>query len=159
MSTCRSVLSKIANQVTNVALPALVSAIAKYQGIEDARDIDDSDLKKAIKKDFAILSNVVNTAEFAAFSIPCLFAIYGNWNYLTAKQKALIVGISVLATASGIYSFTQSGIEQTSMTTGGIASGSCALFFTAKELAEHFAINPEDEIPDLNKSFSTYSQV
>lgn len=154
----RAMLSTFASQVTNIALPAGVAAVAKYKGIEDARDIDDSTLKKAIKRDFAIVSNVVNTAEFAAFSIPCLLAIYGNWSYLTAKQKATVIGISVLATASGVYSFTQSGIEQTSMTTGSIASTSCALFFTAKQLTEKFACDQEDEI-DLSKSFSNYSQV
>jgi hypothetical protein len=134
----RQIFSKI-SQAKDAFLPAIVASVTKYVGIEHARDIDDSDLKDKIKHDFATISGIVNVAEVSFFSASSFSAIYQNWSLLTTKQKAGIAFLLSVAVGSGLYSLSQFGHEQTSMTAGCFATLSSSWFFTAKELSRRYS--------------------
>jgi hypothetical protein len=153
MSSCMSTSAALVKHSSHLILGAIAPGAAVgaakvcYDGIQQAREIENNDtLKSDIKDEYSLASSIVNVGAIAGSAINVAYAFYYHWSILTRGQRALVVFLAVAGTAESVYSVSRFGVEQNTLAAGLFAGAGSFTLNTAGYAATVFRQKHTEEM-------------
>lgn len=131
-----------------------VMAVAEiaHQGIQEARELDASEIKNTIKTAFSQTSYGCNVGTMVTSFADLFHSLVNDntWRCLTGEQQAIIVTGVILALISSAYTLSQFDIEEHTLTAGIAATTSTALVCVCDNIATLWATEENLPMSDRN---------